>query len=120
MKRTFWTVHGPVIGWAMLIFIASSIPSLQAPDLGFSPQDKVAHVIEYGIFGILLQRSLISIYGKKKRAYILCFLLGVGYGITDEVHQLFVEGREASIYDVIADSLGVLLGQLIYYFKHRH
>jgi VanZ family protein len=40
------------------------------------------------------------------------FLLGVGYAITDEVHQHFVSGRHSSPIDVAIDSAGILIGVL--------
>ena len=39
---------------------------------------------------------------------------GCLYGITDELHQLFVPGREASVIDVAVDTLGSLLGGIFY------
>lgn len=51
-----------------------------------------------------------------------CFL----YAISDEFHQLFVQGREPRLKDVIIDSFGVLVGLIIYLticrlkFFHTH
>jgi VanZ family protein len=96
----------PVIAWAALIFALSSIPHLGT---GLGAWDTVlrkgAHVTEYAIFGLLLLRAV----GREVPA----FLLGVGYAITDEVHQHFVSGRHASPIDVAIDSAGVLLGILV-------
>ena len=36
--------------------------------------------------------------------------IGIGYAITDEVHQTFVPGRHGAAYDVVVDAAGVLLG----------
>jgi VanZ family protein len=38
------------------------------------------------------------------------------YGITDEIHQSFVPMRDASMYDVMADSIGSFVGA--YFYKH--
>jgi VanZ family protein len=96
----------PVVAWAALIFAFSSIPHLGT---GLGTWDTIlrkgAHVTEYAIFGLLLLRAV----GRAAPA----FLLGVGYAITDEVHQHFVSGRHASPIDVAIDSAGVLLGVLV-------
>ena len=40
----------------------------------------------------------------------VAILLATLYGVTDEFHQLFVAGRSADRYDVLADCLGASLG----------
>jgi VanZ family protein len=40
-------------------------------------------------------------------------LFAIIYGATDELHQLFVPGRNADLYDVFADGIGGLLGASI-------
>jgi VanZ family protein len=102
----------PVIAWAALIFALSSIPHLGT---GLGTWDTIlrkgAHVTEYAIFGLLLLRAI----GRELPA----FLLGVGYAITDELHQHFVTGRHASPIDVAIDSTGVLIGVLVFVRARR-
>ena len=102
----------PAIGWVILILVGSSIPGKEIPDLGFKPQDKVAHIIEFSILGFLLFRAFAQSSSTIFRKYALVWagLLGIAWGIMDEVHQLFVPGRCASPYDVIADIVGILVG----------
>lgn len=38
------------------------------------------------------------------------------YAITDEVHQLFIPGREGKWQDVFIDSIGVFLGIFVLLF----
>jgi len=93
----------PVLAWAAVIFALSSIPHLGT---GLGTWDTIlrkgAHVTEYAIFGLLLARAI----GRELPA----FLLGVGYAITDEIHQHFVSGRHASPIDVLIDTIGLALG----------
>jgi VanZ family protein len=95
----------PVAVWAAVIFAISSIPSLST---GLGTWDlilrKAAHLTEYAILGLLLFRAL----GRELPA----FAAGVGYAITDEIHQLFVRGRHGSPLDVAVDAAGVLVGIL--------
>jgi VanZ family protein len=97
----------PVVLWAGLIFTFSAIPSLGT---GLGTWDlvlrKVAHLAEYAVLGALLQRAL--------RREPLAFLLGSAYAVTDEVHQAFVAGRQASPLDWLVDTVGVAAGVLLY------
>ena len=46
--------------------------------------------------------------------------LAIAYGISDEIHQSFVPGRDASVGDLIADSVGAALGAgLVVYLLRR-
>lgn len=114
MKRFLW-MHLPPILYAILIFILSSIPSLKTPDIGFSLQDKVSHMIEFGILGWLLQRSFLSIYGSRLKAYLFVLLIGTAYAGLDEAHQTLVDGRRAEIGDWIADTMGILIAQCMFW-----
>ena len=102
----------PVVAWAAVIFALSAIPHLGT---GLGTWDTIlrkgAHVTEYAILGLLLMRAV----GREAPA----FLLGVGYAITDELHQHFVRGRHASPVDVAIDSTGVLLGILVFLRARR-
>lgn len=101
----------PVILYIVLIFIISSRAVWPIP-LGrvtnFSYEYEVKHVIEFAVLGILMFRAFnhsenIKI---KKTALLLAFAFTTFYGITDELHQLFVPGKICSGIDMFADSVG--------------
>jgi VanZ family protein len=73
---------------------------------------KSAHFIEYMILGILFFNSFFNGINLKTVAFT-AFLWGLGYSITDEIHQIFVPGRTAKIMDVLIDSTGVVSGLLL-------
>jgi len=54
-----------------------------------------------------------------KKSIVITITVGVAYACLDELHQLFVDGRGASIKDVGIDSLGIGLGIVISYFIIR-
>jgi len=118
VRRFLW-IHGPTIFWAALIFCLSSLPSLKLRDTGFSFQDKLAHGIEFGILGFFLLRSFNHLYGNEFKIYIFVFLVGTAYGGLDEIHQMFVQGREASMWDFIADSTGIVLSLMIFWISNK-
>ena len=101
---TLWL---PVILWAAVIFVFSSIPSLSS---GLGAWDTVlrkgAHVTEYAVLGALLYRAL----GREP----LALAAGIAYAATDELHQHFVRGRHASPVDVAIDAAGVAFGMLVW------
>ena len=72
----------------------------------------IEHFIEFAILGSLLFIGFrsIKIY---KYALLFAILVGIFYAITDEIHQFFVPGRYASIFDVIVDSLGIIFAVIL-------
>ncbi|MBU1045389.1 MAG: VanZ family protein [Candidatus Omnitrophica bacterium] len=116
MDRHFRVYWLPVIIWAILIFILSSIsrfPKELEPVFSF---DKLAHTIEYAIFGFFWARAFRNSSQKnfKKFFRILAIICVIVYGITDEWHQSFVLYRTASIMDLLYDGLGGMIGQMFY------
>ncbi len=73
--------------------------------------DKLLHVLEYGLLGILSYRAFRYGAGAWGAKYALLLAIGFSafYGLTDEVHQAFVPERDADVYDVLADVLGACL-----------
>ena len=92
--------------WAGVIFALSSVPHL-GTDLGVwdTVLRKCAHAAEYAVFALLLYRAL----GRELPA----FLVGLGYAVSDELHQAFVTGRHASPFDVAMDAAGLAFGLLL-------
>lgn len=105
----------PAILWAAAIFAASSIPGTSLPSLEILGSDKLVHMGVYFVFAMLIFHALRtqdSVPWLAHRAVLLTVILCAVYGITDEVHQSFVEGRSSDVYDWIADVLGGVLGVL--------
>ncbi|MBP9854883.1 MAG: VanZ family protein [Candidatus Omnitrophica bacterium] len=108
----FWF---PVILYSGIIFYVSSINDLAAPPtIAFS--DKLCHLIEYGLFGLLLARAVNNTKpGMDQWTLIVISLVGaLLYGLSDEFHQSFVPGRSVELFDLLADALGGFLGGLTY------
>jgi VanZ family protein len=78
--------------------------------------DKVMHFVEYGVLGFLLARLIANVQSTLSKGFLLglVVILATLYGISDEVHQAFVPGRNASPWDVAADGLGGLMGAFLY------
>jgi VanZ family protein len=104
-SRLLWT-WVPVVLWAGLIFGFSSVPDLGTGLGGWDlALRKLAHFGEYVVLGWLLSRAI--------DREPLAAAVGVVYAASDELHQHFVPGRQASPRDVAIDSAGVIVGVLI-------
>ena len=114
----------PLIIWAIVIFIESSIPSLRLPEIK-SPigPDKIAHFCIFLIFAVLSYRAFYyqSKFPKlKKYAIVISLILSSLYGYLDELHQFFVVGRSYDMYDWTADTLGALVYLAIVFFRRQN
>lgn len=82
------------------------------------PVRKLAHFTIYLILGILVY-LLIDEY-HLNNSIIISLLICMIYSISDEIHQLFIEGRSGQLFDVLIDTLGSLTGIFIIYFIIKH
>ncbi len=74
---------------------------------------KWAHFIVYFTLGVLVTLSVASYKYLSIKGYFMAWAFCSFYGLTDEIHQYFIPGRGAMVYDVILDSMGSLAGVLV-------
>jgi VanZ family protein len=69
------------------------------------------HLIAYAGLGLLLVRAITGRLGGRitGRAAGTALAIATAYGVTDEVHQMFVPGRMPDIGDVAADAAGAFI-----------
>ncbi len=121
----------PGILWAGLILLLAGIPGNYFPEITsfwdwLSP-DKLVHLFLFSIFVMLLIIGLYKQYCIENLRYfnisiIISVFIGIIYGGITELLQKFVFiGRSASIYDFIADSIGSILGVVLFFifFKKK-
>ena len=118
--RVWWpglAVWGPVVAYAGVIFwlSAQTHPEEQVPSLFDLFGDKILHAVEYAGLGALCCRGFRwALPGAPlSRALFLGLVAASLYGITDEVHQLFVPFREAGWQDWLADTAGAAVGSAV-------
>ncbi len=94
--------------WMLLIFIVSDQPSLPQliPAPGQDIVTTIAHVLEYGIFAVLLHRAMFPEQAPSRAGVVAIWIICLIYAISDESHQSAVPGRDPSPVDVIADVTG--------------
>ena len=107
--------------WGIIVLLLSILPGNYFPEVSsfwelFSP-DKIIHLFIFGVLTILL------IFGFRKQNtykmlqihfFFFATTIGIIYGLTTELLQLIMNnGRHASFYDFVADSVGCLIGLII-------
>ena len=128
--------YGPVVLWAVFIFIGSTslmsasttggilrpvvlwaFPSASEATLIFLHflVRKAAHFIEYAILALLLARAFRTSGRDFLRShwFAVSLTLVALYALSDEFHQSFVSLRTASIYDCLIDTAGGLAALII-------
>jgi VanZ family protein len=109
VKRPF-SLWLPVALWMALLFYLSSRSSI---GLAGQVPDWITHGGAYLVLGCLLCRAIaaglrpLSVAGA-----VLATAVATLYGMSDEYHQSFVPGRDASWGDVAKDLAGATIGAI--------
>jgi len=108
----------PAILYYMLIFIISSIRfQIEA---GIPSLDKVFHLVEFILLGFLLSLGyFLSIEGSLRKKSACVLISGVLLGGLIEIYQYFLPTRSFEILDLVADSLGILIGLFLFLYLSR-
>jgi len=91
--------------YCLFIYWLSSQPTLPVPHM-FTFQDKILHAGVYFIMGLLAWRSFKHLLSVPMILALASTAFCSLYGISDEWHQSFVEGRSSDVFDWIADTSG--------------
>lgn len=109
------------VSWLFVILIALSIFYISS--LTFPPSAVVTtniNAILYHFFSFFFLAFFLSpalVKGKNKSLIFIAIIITIMYGISDEIHQLFVPGRCCSFQDFLINSAGILSASLIYTFS---
>lgn len=95
--------------------ITSISPSISDTHLLTTIVRKTAHLTEYALLGFFTARA----FAQFDKSPFLSLPTSIAYAITDEFHQAFVPGRAARFTDILIDSIGVIIGTLLYIFIHK-
>ncbi len=115
-KNRIKFVYTPLIIYWLILLIATSIPGNDMPDIHMN--DKFEHFLGYGLLTILINFSLL-VQSKNKllktKAYLASIIIVSIYGALDELHQIFVPGRDCDFYDWITDFSAACFGIVMVY-----
>lgn len=112
----------PSLLWALLIIALMGFPGDYFPEIhsfwDWLGPDKLVHLAVFGTLTFLVFFNLRSEYNNSKhqiRFVLLILAINLAYGLLMEVLQATVfVGRDGNIYDIFANSVGVLLGWLVF------
>lgn len=76
--------------------------------------DKVAHFVTFGLIAVLLSFSM----PKPKPWLVVMFVAGIG--AADEIHQLYLPGRSASLNDFVVDALAAIFVVIVLECARRY
>ena len=117
MTEKLWLFLTAII--AIIVYIQSNAPSIISNEEFYDLQfDKIVHMSVWITLSFSLRLGInrrFNHFQNEHTHYFLAILiiLSTFYGITDEIHQLFVPSRSSDIFDVLADFLGSIIGVLI-------
>lgn len=71
---------------------------------------KMAHFSAFFFMGLFSSLAMLTYSCKLKTKILVPLIIGLSYGIFDEVHQALVPGRGPGVLDVLLDFFGCLCG----------
>jgi len=104
VRRSLLTLWGPFIAALAVVFWLSSMSYVPGTRYVW---DKALHTVGYAGLGLLALRAFHGgFHAPRVAPTLLAASAVILWGISDEFHQSFVPGRDASALDVVADAVG--------------
>jgi VanZ family protein len=95
--------------WLALIWISTSLPADEIPNLSVIGLDKLAHWGVFLVWAVLVRNfAMEKAYGGIILLLILALMLAIA--ALNEYHQNYIPGRDVSIYDLAANWAGLSMG----------
>jgi len=117
-----WLRWIPAICFAAFIVALSSSSHPLPIELPFAGVDKLLHVVEYTAFALLVCWPLSTVAAPAiiVRHIDALTVAAVGlFGLSDELHQSLVPGRNSDPLDVLADCAGAVIGVVLWRWSRR-
>lgn len=78
---------------------------------------ELAHLFEFGILYLLFIFVFLAFGRLTHWKEVLAVTLAITYGVIDEVHQMYVPYRSASVVDLVKNTVGIVV---VYWIIHKH
>jgi VanZ family protein len=113
MSKNSWASIIIIAAYCALIFYLSSLPGNSIPN--FQVSDKIIHFSLYLGLGLLITYFFYSlkVFNARLKIMVITLAFIAPYGLSDEIHQLFVVGRNFEVLDLVVDIIGGSSGFLI-------
>lgn len=106
------------IGYTIVLAIVSLIAITSTLNIGTNYDDKIFHILAYGLLVTLWHFALHSL--KIAKPIFIAVIFSVIYGIIIEVLQgQFTVSRNLDVLDVIANCIGVMIASFFIVIRNR-
>lgn len=116
IKTLLQKVNFKLLGilWALTILVLSFLPNKTFPKVEIWSPDKLVHIFLYMVLTILFGISIYQDHGKIKQKLFIIFIIGcISLGWLIEIFQPILTDRYYEFYDIIANTIGVIVGSTI-------
>ena len=119
MSKVLWR-WGPTLVWIAIVFYATSVMETGTTFSG--GWDKVGHFIAYVVMALLIHRSL---WMNQKRPHLganalLIVVITMSCGLSGELHQRSIPGRDFQWSDLAANFTGVVIALILLLPWYKH
>lgn len=117
----------PGILWSIIILVLTGLPGNYFPQVttfwDWLAPDKAVHLFIFGVLTFLLLLGHRKQYPLKKFRYrpvVFTITVSILYGgLTEFLQSNVFINRDGNVYDFLANTLGCLLGALVFYLAFR-
>ncbi len=113
-------------GVVKLLDIGNDMPKEQFDEMVdalHTPVRKIAHMTEYALLFFMIYIPMLLNFSNRfrfdKKLWIITLSICIVYASIDEIHQLYVEGRDGRAIDVLIDSIGATIAGLFFICIHK-
>lgn len=115
------------ICWLLIILLLTLTPGDALPQTNLWAEllnvDKVVHFIIFGILTLLMIIGFTKQYTfatLRKYAVAAALAVSIGYGIVIELIQIAIPGRGLELMDMVANTIGCMLGYAVFYMIYKY
>jgi VanZ family protein len=107
-ERGFFISVMPALVYVVAIFYGGSVPGPKIPGPSFTSQDKLLHVVGFGVLQIAMLRAVryFNPSASLPKVLLIAFALSALVGGALELWQMHIPNRSAELLDWIADLVG--------------
>lgn len=120
-KNKIKLLYIPLLVYWMILLTATSLPGNELPKTGIN--DKIEHFSAYLVLSLFLA-FVLRIQKKFKKirdkSTLYTLIIVAVYAAADELHQLYIPGRDCQLGDWIADFLAAIIATVAINFIFKH
>ena len=93
------------------------LPSDQIPESELLSHDKIVHLVVFMVYSFIISKAFAPEQTQKIRSIKVvrnALTISIVGGIALELLQQFIPGRATDIYDLLANTLGAVLGAVVF------